>query len=79
MPIDEVRKIAYEIAFQGTQGYNPEKKDYKISAIKGKTFSGYHILAYYYVSWSLAVPVSLPELKLPYEEEYKLAKTMHKP
>ncbi len=79
MSIDEVRKIAYEIAFQGTQGYNPEKKDYKISAIKGKTFSGYHILAYYYVSWSLAVPVSLPELKLPYEEEYKLAKTMHKP
>ena len=79
MPIDEVRKIAYEIAFQGTQGYNPEKKDYRISAIKGKTFSGYHILAYYYVSWSLAVPVSLPELKLPYEEEYKLAKTMHKP
>ncbi|MDP3945221.1 MAG: tetratricopeptide repeat protein [Lutibacter sp.] len=79
MPIDEVRKIAYEIAFQGTQGYNPDKKDYRISAIKGKTFSGYHILAYYYVSWSLAVPVSLPELKLPYEEEYKLAKTMHKP
>lgn len=79
MPIDEVRKIAYEIAFQGTQGYNPDKKDYKISAIKGKTFSGYHILAYYYVSWSLAVPVSLSELKLPYEEEYKLAKSMHKP
>ncbi len=79
MSIDEVRKIAYEIAFQGTQGYNPKKKDYRISAIKGKTFSGYHILAYYYVSWSLAVPVSLPELKLPYEEEYKLAKTMHKP
>ncbi len=79
MSIDEIRKIAYEIAMQGTQGYNPEKKDYKISAIKGKTFSGYHILAYYYVSWSLAVPVSLSELKLPYEEEYKLAKTMHKP
>lgn len=76
---DEIKKIAFEIAMQGTQGYSPDKKDYRISAIKGKTFSGYHILAYYYVSWSLAIPEMVSQLNLPYEEEYKLALTMHKP
>ncbi len=76
---DEIQKIAYEIAMQGTQGYSPDKKDYRISAIKGKTFSGYHILAYYYVSWSLAIPEMVSQLNLPYEKEYKLALTMHKP
>jgi tetratricopeptide (TPR) repeat protein len=76
---DEIKKIAYEIAMQGTQGYSPDKKDYRISAIKGKTFSGYHILAYYYVSWSLAIPEMVSQLNLPYEKEYKLALTMHKP
>lgn len=79
VPKDEIKKIAYEIAMQGTQGYSPDKKDYRISAIKGKTFSGYHILAYYYVSWSLAIPEMVSQLNLPYEEEYKLALTMHKP
>jgi hypothetical protein len=55
------------------------KEDYKISSIKGKTFSGYHILAYYYVSWALAIPEMLSQLQLPYDDEYKLALTMHKP
>lgn len=76
---DEIKKIAYEIAMRGTQGYSPDKKDYRISAIIGKTFSGYNILAYYYVSWSLVIPEMVSQLKLPYEEEYKLALTMHKP
>lgn len=75
---EEIKKIAFEIAMQGTQGYNPENKDYRISAIKGKLFSGYHILAYYYVSWSLAIPEMLSQLQLPFDEEYKLAQTMHK-
>ena len=75
---EEIKKIAFEIAMQGTQGYNPENKDYRISAIEGKLFSGYHILAYYYVSWSLAIPEMLSQLQLPFDEEYKLAKEMHK-
>jgi Tfp pilus assembly protein PilF len=76
---EEIKKIAFEIATQGTQGYRPDKDDYRINAIKGKTFSGYHILAYYYVSWSLAIPEMVSQLNLPYEAEYKLALTMHKP
>jgi hypothetical protein len=76
---EEIKKIAFEIAVQGTQGYRPEKKDYKINSIPSKVFSGYHILAYYYVSWMLALPEMVSQLQLPYENEYKIASSMHKP
>ena len=76
---EEIKIIAFEIAMQGTQGYRPDKDDYRINSIKGKIFSGYHILAYYYVSWMLALPEMLSQLQLPYEAEYKIALTMHKP
>ena len=79
IPKDEIKKIAFEIATQGTQGYRPDKDNYRISSIKGKTFSGYHILAYYYVSWSLAIPEMVSQLNLPYEAEYKMALTIYKP
>ncbi len=78
MPKKEIKKIAFEIAMQGTQGYRPDKNDYTINSIPGKIFSGYQILAYYYVSWSLAIPEMVERLQLPYEEEYKLALTMSK-
>lgn len=78
MPKEEIKKIALEIATQGAQGYSPDKKDYEIDSIPGKIFSGYQILAYYYVSWSLAIPEMVARLQLPYEEEYKLALTMSK-
>ncbi len=78
-PKEEIKKIAIEIAMQGTQGYRPDKDNYRINSIKDKTFSGYHILAYYYVSWSLAIPEMVSQLNLPYEAEYKMALTMHKP
>lgn len=77
-PINEIKKIAVEIAMQGTQGYRPDHNNYRINSIKGKIFSGYHILAYYYVSWALAIPEMLKQLQLPYDEEYKMALTMHK-
>lgn len=74
----EIKAIAFDIAMQGTQGYSPDKEGYRISAISGKTFSGYHILAYYYVSWALAIPEMLSKLQLPYDEEYNLAIKMFK-
>lgn len=77
-PKEEIKKIAFEIATQGTQGYSPTKHDYRISALPGKLFSGYHILAYYYVSWALALPDMVEQLNLPYENEYKLALTFKK-
>lgn len=78
-PKEEIKKIAFEIAMHGTQGYRPDKKDYSIGLIPGKLFSGYHILAYYYVSWSLAIPEMVSQLHLPYDDEYKLAAAMHNP
>lgn len=75
---EEIKKIAFEIAMQGTQGYDPNIKNYKLSTIPNQTFSGYQILAYYYVSWSIAIPEMLAQLQLPFDEEYKLASTMFK-
>ena len=77
MPTETIKKIAIEIALQGTQGYSPEKNDYTINLIPGKTFSGNHILAYFYVSWQLAMPQSVTQLGLPFENEYEMAKQMH--
>ena len=48
----------------------------KLGSIPNKTFSGYQILAYYYVSWAIAMPEMLAQLQLPFDEEYKLALTM---
>lgn len=78
MSQEDIKKIAVEIAMQGTQGYRPDKDDYRINSIKDKTFSGYHILAYYYVSWSLEIPEMVSQLNLPYQEEYKMALTIYK-
>ena len=77
IPKEKIKAIAVEIALNGTQGYRPDGKDYRISAIPGKLFSGYHILAYYYVSWALAMPEQVGELGLPYQQEYELATQMH--
>lgn len=77
-PMNEakIKTIAYEIALQGTQGYRPDKLDYRLNSIPDKKFSGYHILAYYYVSFMLVMPEIISELQLPYEKEYDIALTM---
>ena len=76
---EEIKEMAMEIAMQGTQGFNPESKNYRISKIKGKQFSGYHILAYYYVSWALAIPEMLADLGMPFDNEFKIANTLNQP
>ena len=78
IPKEKIKKIAIDIAMQGTQGYKPEKKDYTVNSIPDKVFSGYQILAYYYVSFAIALPEMLSQLQLPYDGEYELAKSMHK-
>lgn len=72
-----IKKIAYEIALQGAHGYRPDEDNYRINSIPNKIFSGYHILAYYYVSWALALPEVLHELQLPFDEEYKMASKLN--
>lgn len=73
MDHERIKKIAYDIAFLGTQGINPANENYTIASIPGKTFSGYNLLAYYYVSWTLAVPELLHQLNLPFNKEYDIA------
>ncbi|MEJ8841509.1 tetratricopeptide repeat protein [Lacibacter sp. H375] len=75
---DKIKAIAFDIAMLGTQGINPEEGNvYSVPSIQGKEFSGYHLLAYYYVSWKLAVPEMLGQLGLPFDDEYKLAEQMY--
>ena len=71
--IEETKKIAFEIATIGTQGIDPNKKNYVIPSIKNSNFSGYKTLAYYYVSWAIAIPEMLSQLQLPFDKEYELA------
>jgi len=78
MPVAEIKKIAFEIAMQGVHGYNPDNKGYKLNSVPGKEFSGYHIMAWYYVSWMLSMPDDISILNLPFDNEYKIAVQMSK-
>ncbi|GAA4444852.1 hypothetical protein GCM10023188_47360 [Pontibacter saemangeumensis] len=75
---EEVKVIAHEVAMKGMYGITPEKKDYTLPKIPGKTFTGYHLLAYYYVSWAIAEPEFLPQLQLPFDREYIVARQLEK-
>ncbi len=44
--------------------------------IAGKSFSGYQVLAYYYVSWLKVFPEYLEQLLLPFGKEYEFALEM---
>lgn len=79
LTLDQVRSIAFEIALMGTQGIRPEEKGYKVGLIPHQSFSGHHLLAYYFVSWAQAEPERLDSLRLPYKNEYEMAKTLFKP
>ena len=75
----EIKKIAIEIAFLGTHGIKPDGKGYKLTNVPEITFSGYHLLAFYYVSWALSDPESVGKLNLPFDAEYEMAKNMFNP
>jgi len=56
-------------------GIDPKKeRGYEVPSIPGSNFSGYKTLAYYYVSWALAMPEMLNSLQMPFDKEYELAK-----
>lgn len=79
MAQEDIKKIAFEIAMIGTTGISPEKKSgYKVPSISGKDFGGYQLLAYYYVSWALAIPEMLPSLGLPFDTAWATAQEMWK-
>lgn len=79
MSHEQIKKVAFQIATIGMNGINPENKDgYHVPLIPNSNFSGYQMLAYYYVSFALSSPQILPELQLPFDKEYESAKTFLK-
>ncbi len=73
----KVGEIAFEIAKVGITGISPDKK-YTLTTIQNKTFGGWELLAYYYVSWARAYPNMLDKLQLPFNKAYELALQMYK-
>jgi hypothetical protein len=76
--IEHIKRIAFDIAQLGMHGIDPNKSHYKVPSIPGKEFSGNQLLAYFYTSWALAIPEALPDLQLPFDKEFELAKQMTK-
>ena len=75
-PKFDVQRIAMEIAVVGINGISPEKKGYKIDSIPGRTFDGFEFLAWYYVSWAIAIPEKLDNLGLPFKNAYEAARQL---
>ena len=76
LTLNEIKQIAQEIAIVGMSGISPEKQGYLLQNLPNEEFSGYRLLAYYYVSWAIGFPDVLDKLQLPFDEEYKSAKKM---
>ena len=74
----EIQPVAFEIAQLGITGISPEGTGYKVASIPGVDFSGYHLLAYYYVTWKLFNPEMHKQLGLPFDKEYDLALQFYK-
>lgn len=73
LKLETVKEIAFEAAMLGQAGIDPKKQGYRLNKIPGQKFSGYKLLAYYYVSWAKAIPEMLAQLQMPFDQEYQLA------
>ncbi len=72
----EINNIAIQIGLMCGKGITPDADGYTVPLIAGKTFNGYQVLAYYYVSWGKAFPEELLQLQLPFDKEYAFAQEM---
>jgi tetratricopeptide (TPR) repeat protein len=78
MEKSKVKDIGFQIAQIGMSGISPEKDGYHVPLLPGSSFSGYQMLAHYYVSWAIAMPDMLSQLQLPFDREYATAQQMFK-
>jgi hypothetical protein len=76
--LEDIKQIALEVAMLGTMGIDPNKKEYIISSIPNKRFSGNRVLAFYYVSWAIAMPEQVQHLGLDFKNEFEMAKKLYK-
>lgn len=73
-PAEEVKAVAIEVATLGMGGINPNRPDgYSVPSLGSRDMSGPQMLAYYYVSWKLALPEKVDQLGLPFAAEYERA------
>ena len=72
----EINKIALQTGLIWGDGINLNGEGYSVPLIAGKTFTGYQVLAYYYVSWAKAFPENLEQLQLPFDKEFEFALEM---
>lgn len=72
----EIKAIAIEIGMMFGNGISPDAEGYSVPLIACKSFSGYQVLACYYVSWAKAFPEYLEQLQLPFGKEYEFAREM---
>ena len=80
MTPEEVKSAACEIATLGTHGIATDKDShYTLKTIPDVDFTGYNLLAYYYVSWARAFPEHLAKVGLPFDDAYALAMQMYGP
>lgn len=76
---EKAKEAGFEIAELGRYGIDPNKGEtYSLRTIPNKSFSGWKMLAYMYITWSIFEPSVVPELGLDFEDEYKLAKALAK-
>ncbi|MBC6992935.1 tetratricopeptide repeat protein [Neolewinella lacunae] len=76
MPQAKIKDIAFQIAQIGMSGISPEQDGYHVPLLPGSDFSGYQMLAHYYVSWALAIPEMVGQLQLPFQQEYAMAQQL---
>ena len=76
LTILEINNIAIQTGVMCGEGITPDAKGYSVPLMPGKTFTGYQVLAYYYVSWAKAFPEKLLQLKLPFDKEYAFSQEM---
>ena len=69
----EINTFALQIGLKCADGISPDNEGYTLPLIEGRTFTGYQVLAYYYVSWAKAYPEYLEQLQLPFKKEYDFA------
>ncbi len=78
MTPEQVKSVATEIAVIGTRGISTAKDaSYTLKTIPSEDFSGYRLLANYYVSWKIAFPEHLSKIGLPFDDAYALARQMY--
>lgn len=72
-PLESVKSLGMEIALLGASGLSPNKS-YRLKHFPNRgEIPGREVLAYYYVSWAMAIPEKLDLLNLPYKKAYAAA------